>query len=141
MLTLLILLTIHMVADFLIQTDHQALNKARWTDAFNPDRPDNTGLLALLTHCLTYSACFLLYGWQFWLITFLTHLVTDAITSRAGASAWYVIVDRHLPSGRFIGRYDLDSRGTFWGVVGFDQLIHAWTLGLTYLLLFGRPLW
>lgn len=108
---LLFLLTIHFVADFILQTDWMAVNKSKdWS--------------ALFTHVWTYSLMFLLaittvkglwIGLMFFGLTFLTHAITDAITSRITSYLW--------------GKGD---RHNFFVVIGFDQLIHAWTLALTW---------
>lgn len=69
MTTLLALLTVHFVADFMLQSDWMAINKSKRWD-----------VLAL--HCGIYSLGFLWWGWRFALLTFVLHFVTDACTSR-----------------------------------------------------------
>ena len=102
------LLLVHYVADFLLQNDWMAVNKSKhWG--------------ALTLHVAVYSLVFtLLLGWQFGLITFVTHFVTDAITSRWTRSLYYPVFKRHW----------------FFCVIGLDQLIHAYTLSYTYYWLF-----
>lgn len=110
MITLLILLTIHFVADFVLQTDWQARNKSKnWE--------------ALTRHVLVYAACFIPVA--FWMfpsnraggfvvITFALHFVTDAITSRINSRMW---ADKRVHAF-FVG-------------VGADQLSHAYALAFT----------
>lgn len=108
MLTLLKLLTLHFVADFVFQTDRMALNKStRWS--------------WLLAHVSAYSAGFLLYGWRFAAITFALHFVQDAITSRMTARLWAAL------EGHW-----------FFVVIGLDQLLHAYALAFTWWLVFTR---
>ena len=104
----LIILTNHFVSDFLLQNDWMAVNKSKRLDA-------------LLLHVTIYSLTFIWLGWKFVLITFITHLITDAITSRITRMLYYPIFYRHW----------------FFAVIGLDQLIHYWTLALTYKYLFN----
>lgn len=107
---ILIILFIHWVADFILQTDKMALNKSksnRW----------------LLTHTLVYSLVWFAVGicifdfynvLIFTLITFITHTLTDYVTSR---------ITRRL--------YNV-SKHYFFVVIGFDQFLHYTQLLLTY---------
>jgi uncharacterized protein DUF3307 len=97
-----ILLAIHFVADFILQSDWMATNKSKnWR--------------ALLCHTALYALCFSLYGWAFVFITFALHTLTDAITSKITSYLW-----------------KQNARHWFFVVIGADQLIHygclAWTL-------------
>lgn len=111
MRNLLLLLTIHFVADFVLQTNWQAQNKSKnWA--------------ALFLHVGTYSACFIPFAWwlfgpsfaaiQFVTITFWLHFITDAITSRINSSMWRA----NRVHAFFVG-------------VGADQLSHAYALAVT----------
>jgi hypothetical protein len=105
--TLLLLLTTHFVADFLLQSDWMALNKSKsWK--------------ALIAHCAVYAACFVYFGLAFAVITFLLHALTDTVTSRITSKLWQA-----------------GERHWFFVVIGFDQLIHYFTLIGTYLWLLG----
>jgi hypothetical protein len=108
MLTIsLSLLTIHYIADFGFQTDWQAQNKSKnWN--------------ALLRHTTVYSLCFFPWGLWFVLVTFLTHTITDAITSRINTRLWQA-----------------KKVHWFFAMIGLDQLIHFATLALTYRWLYG----
>jgi hypothetical protein len=99
------LLAIHFVGDFVLQTDWQAKNKSK-------------NFIALLRHTCVYSLLFLPFGFVFALVTFITHTVTDAITSRLTAYFWAK-----------------QQSHNFFVVVGADQLVHFFTLALTYRLL------
>ena len=103
----LVLLLVHTIADFFLQTDWMAVNKSKnW--------------LALFTHVLVYSLCFSIWGLQFFLITFATHFVTDAVTSRVTSKLWAA-----------------NQRHWFFVTIGVDQLCHFTTLTLTYSYLKG----
>lgn len=118
-----IVLIVHWFADFILQTNWQALNKSSSNEA-------------LTSHVSTYSVCWLLPMFLlFWIgpfnlfggvalaivfssITFLTHWITDYYTSRLNAKLWKK-GDTH----------------NFFVSVGFDQILHYTQLFLTYLLL------
>lgn len=97
-------LLVHYVADFHLQTAWMAENK--WQGGW-----------ALWTHVAVYALCWFWLGAPFVLITFVTHGLTDFVTSKithalAERKAWH----------------------WFFCVVGADQLLHygtlAWTLHL-----------
>lgn len=98
----LTLMSLHFFADFVCQNDWMALNKSK-------------DWRALSVHAVAYSAAFFVFGFWFGVITLLTHFGTDALTSRATAKLWL-----------------LPSKHWFFVMIGFDQLIHCWTLVLTY---------
>lgn len=98
MTTTLALLTIHFVADFILQSDWMATNKSKRWDA-------------LALHVTIYAACFLWFGATFAGVTWALHFVTDAITSRITSRLW-VAQQRHW----------------FFVAIGADQLIHAYCL-------------
>jgi uncharacterized Tic20 family protein len=116
-LHVLLLLLIHFLADFGLQTDWQAKNKAKNQDA-------------LARHVLNYSLCFilpiacvlpvtiinaLLLGLLFSFITFWSHFGTDAYTSK------------------LVGKLHADGDiHNMFVVIGMDQLLHAAQLILTY---------
>lgn len=118
----LLILFIHWIADFVLQTDWQAKNKSKRMDA-------------LLIHAWAYSILWLLpavfllkktdvamnaviSAWLFVIITFICHAVTDYFTSRLNAKLWSE------------GKVHL-----FFVSVGFDQFLHFTQLFLTYKLL------
>jgi hypothetical protein len=112
------ILLIHFVGDFVLQTHWQASNKS-----FNNK--------ALLSHTGIYSLCWIPFIvlliilrnksldllW-FIPITFLAHTITDYFTSRETSKLWKK-GDTH----------------NFFVVIGFDQVLHAVQLLLTYHLL------
>ena len=168
---MLVLLTAHFVGDFLCQTDRMAVNKSK-------------SFKWLAIHVATYTAVVatatVAWAWlesgQTWfdpmvfvwftLATFVTHFLTDAVTSRwttrlYGAGPWLSSEDEHdLALEMALDEADrtmvpfatLDTRVAqfqesmgawaetrlpfqrhwFFVVIGFDQLIHAWTLYLTW---------
>lgn len=115
----LILIT-HWIADFVLQTDEDAKGKS-------------TSMRHLLSHTITYSLFFgivisgfcLLGGFPLTLalaftsITFVTHTVTDYITSR-----WNTKL------------YQGNNIHGFFVSVGYDQLLHYFQLFITFQYLF-----
>ena len=113
---LLWLLTAHFIGDFVLQSHWMALNKskANWP---------------LFVHVCTYTATIAaamlliqyvrgygdleLFGSLVGL-NFVAHFITDWVTSRINARLWK----------------EKEVHWFFVGV-GFDQLIHTWTLGIT----------
>jgi hypothetical protein len=117
-----VIILIHWVADFVLQTDKQAKGKSKnWND--------------LLSHTLNYSYVWVIIGiiysfiypeiqenykWVdllifFPLITFIAHTITDYFTSRLNSKLW--------------------AKGKvhyFFVSVGFDQVLHYIQLFLTY---------
>ena len=113
--TLLFLLSAHFVADFVLQTDWQAKNKStNWT-ALHRHVMVYATVLGVAVSFMGLSAADCV---GFWSLTYCTHFVTDAITSRINSRLW----QQGRVHGFFVG-------------VGADQLIHAWTLTLTWLCL------
>jgi hypothetical protein len=99
------ILFLHLLGDFILQSDWMAINKSRDTNA-------------LVAHTVVYSLCFIPFGFVFYLITWATHTATDAITSRITSRLW-----------------QRGKRHWFFVVIGVDQFIHHTTLFVTYLLL------
>lgn len=113
MSVLLAMLSVHFVADFVLQTDWQAQNKSKNWDA-------------LSRHVSVYTLSFVplaVYWWgnsptalHFLVLTFALHFTTDAITSRINSRLWAA----KRVHGFFVG-------------IGADQLSHAFALALTYM--------
>lgn len=105
----MILLAVHWLADFVIQTHWQASNKSKNWDALGRH-------VGTYTVTLAVAAIFLfgIKGIPFAGFNGLLHLGTDAITSR-WSSKLYAKQDWH----------------NFFVVIGFDQLIHQATLAVT----------
>lgn len=112
---IIFILLIHFLADFGLQTHEQATKKSE-------------SIKWLVYHTGVYSLIWLLasfvildnwlYSILFSLITFVTHSVTDYITSRIGKPFWK---NNDFHNG-FV-------------VVGFDQILHYIQLFLTFKLL------
>ena len=112
-----ILLIVHWVADFLLQTSWMAKNKS-------------SNNVALSAHVATYSAAIGLAGIALFGANIITlwfvlanaglHFVTDFFTSRLSRKLW----GEHW-HGFFI-------------VIGFDQLIHQLSLLVTLVYFFGQ---
>jgi len=123
-----IIILIHFIADFVLQTEEMAVNKSK--DGH-----------ALFSHVLTYStvwlfaSCLLLgysrhnenYWWYvensilFFGTTFLFHYWTDYITSR--------ITSRKFANKEYYAKFP--RLGAF-AVIGFDQVLHYAQLFYTY---------
>lgn len=116
----LAILFIHWIADFVCQTDWMAKNKSK-------------NDLALLWHVIIYTLIWFPFlvayimtlppgnhdnKFEFLLVTFVAHLITDFFTSRLNSKLWN--------SGKI---------HWFFVAVGFDQLLHYTQLLLTYKLL------
>lgn len=126
------LLVTHFVADFMLQSDWMALNKSkRWWPLF--------------LHCLLYALCFGWMGPNFVAVTFITHFLTDAVTSRITSRLWFIrlmlkredVIDSSELNALYPFHAAVDSglRHWFFVVIGLDQLIHYVTLALTLRLL------
>lgn len=110
-----ILLGVHWVADFLLQTNWQAKNKSKRLDALGAHVATYTAVITVVSVIL-----FGIAGLWFAAINGVLHFVTDFLTSRLAA--------------RFADKFDW----RFFAVVGFDQLIHQWTFALLLGLMFYR---
>lgn len=103
----LILLAIHFIMDFVLQTDWMAFNKSKH-------------MKPLLAHVGIYSLGFIWLGIEYALLNGLLHLVTDFISSRV-TSKLYRARENHW----------------FFVVVGLDQLLHQTALLTTYYWMFN----
>jgi len=104
--TILLVIALHWVADFVLQTDWQAKNKS-------------TNVLALCAHVATYTACLLAFAMCYLPRPFMTtglawavsngllHLGIDCFTSRINSQLWKA------------GKVHY-----FFVAVGFDQMLH-----------------
>jgi hypothetical protein len=102
-ITVLILLVwMHTIADFFMQTRTMAQNKS-------------TSVKWLGSHVVVYSLPFLVFGWKFAVVTGILHFITDFITSRC--TSYF---------------YKKENMYMFFGVIGIDQAIHFTSLILAY---------
>jgi hypothetical protein len=105
MLTVLCVIWLHFLADFVCQTDKMATRKSydtRW----------------LGWHCAVYTACLLLLGPWYALVNGVLHFGVDYITSRWTSKLW-----------------SAGERHWFFVVIGLDQAVHMSCLILTWGLL------
>lgn len=99
---ILILVWLHFIADFILQSDKVAKNKSKSNKT-------------LAFHCSIYAMPLLWFGPLFASINGVLHFLTDWITSR-WCSKLYYKGERHW----------------FFVVIGFDQALHLTALILTY---------
>ena len=126
MLISFIIIFIHWISDFVLQTDWQAQNKSKNNFALL-SHTSNYTLVWLLPMCLIFGK--MKEGatteWIVWstlyfcMITLVTHTITDYFTSRLNSKLW--------AGGKV--HY-------FFVSVGFDQVLHYGQLFLTYYYLF-----
>lgn len=122
-----LLLLLHLVGDFFLQSDWMALNKSK-------------SCRALLVHAGIYSLCFLLFfGFYFAFVTFVLHAVTDAITSRITSKLWFIDLYPRPDRGAdnygaypFYAYVEQEKRHWFFVMIGVDQFIHYVTLLATW---------
>ena len=126
--TVSLLLGLHFVGDFVLQSNWMAINKSK-------------RLKPLLIHCGIYSLCFVpFFGPVFGVVTFFLHTLTDAVTSRLTSKFWFIKLDPPVFKWEEMKHYEnkwanlylvtfLDSeRHWFFVLIGLDQLIHYLTL-------------
>ena len=99
--TILALIWLHWLADFVLQNDKMAINKSK-------------SFYWLTVHCLIYGCLFNFFGWRFALVNTVAHFVVDGISSRCTTWLW-LKGERHW----------------FFVTVGLDQVIHVSILLLT----------
>ena len=100
--TVVLLLVLHFIGDFLLQSDWMAKNKSK-------------SLKALALHVSMYMIPFFYVGYVYALVNALAHMAVDAVTSRLNSHLW-----------------EKKEVHWFFVSIGFDQLIHLSTLVLTY---------
>ena len=139
---------IHLVADWFVQTNWQAHNKSK-------------NFWALSAHVATYTLCFVPLALvlsrgtafdrgAFLLFTFVSHWLTDAITSQYTTKYWFIDMrflrtythDLNDPlKGKeyeFVGNFDMAKRKNFFVTIGVDQFIHTVTLAWSFVYFFPR---
>lgn len=97
----LMIVWIHCISDFWLQSDYIANNKSKYIEC-------------LLTHCGIYSIPFLIFGFEYALINGVLHFIVDYFSS-ALTSHFHVRGQRHW----------------FFVAIGVDQAIHMTCLILT----------
>jgi fatty acid desaturase len=128
-LDLIFILFIHFVADFLFQSRQMGVKKSR-------------NIYWLFAHVYVYSIITFL-GWIYFFnlnikmsfelisLTVFSHFLTDYITSKL-SSKFYLKSkkSKSLKESKYF-------EWLFWSTIGFDQLIHAITLILTFKYIFS----
>jgi len=104
---ILMLIWLHFIADFILQSNKMAINKS-------------TSVKWLLTHVIIYTIPFFWFGLFFAILNGIAHFITDYFTSKATSYLW-----------------KKNQRHWFFVIIGFDQAIHLSTLLITYQLIIG----
>ena len=95
MTTLLLILGLHFVSDFILQSDWMAQNKSKSNKALG-------------IHVFVYHLPFYFFGWKFAVSNMVMHTCVDYVTSRASLRLW-----------------QQKKVHWFFVVIGFDQYIHS----------------
>jgi hypothetical protein len=130
------LLALHFIGDFLLQTDWMALNKSKDFEALGVHVGVYTCVFAGWLYFPVPPAPLAVSISKFLVFTFITHWLTDAVTSRMTARLWFIelwerdktLVPLTYEAFPFVARVDSAKRHWFFVVIGADQLIHAATL-------------
>lgn len=109
--SIILLLILHFIGDFLLQNNWMALGKSKT-------------IPPLTFHVLVYSLCFTVFGFKMFVTTFYLHWITDFITSRLTSKLWFVEMNIR---GNAV-HYDMEKRHWFFVGIGADQLIHMVSL-------------
>ena len=108
LITITYILSIHFIADFVLQSDRVAKGKSK--DSW-----------VLLEHGTIYMIPLLLISPMYALVNASIHITIDYFTSRLSGKLW--------------ARGEVHN---FFVVIGFDQLLHVLTLLWTYKLIMGN---
>lgn len=114
----LMLVVGHWFADFVCQTDRQALGKSK---EWSPLLEHTLTYTVIMTFMVAFITCpqigdkGVLLAFLFGIITFAAHTATDYYTSRVNAVLWQE-----------------EKRHDFFVSVGFDQVLHYAQLFITY---------
>lgn len=130
------LVSIHTLADFMLQTRWQAQNKSH-------------NMIALASHVLTYSMVMGVAGlflilpfdfekyfinWVYWILfNFAAHFLTDFVTSRLLAYNYSQMIIYQSEGNSCKSDF---YQKLFWGWIGNDQMIHILSLVWSYYLFF-----
>jgi peptidoglycan biosynthesis protein MviN/MurJ (putative lipid II flippase) len=103
--TIIIILIIHFIADFVLQSSWMAQNKSKSN-------------IALLTHVFVYMIPFLIIGFWYAVLNSVLHFIIDYNTSRLTSKLW-----------------SKGEVHYFFVVIGLDQTLHFICLFSTYIIL------
>lgn len=133
---ILILLVIHFIGDFVLQNRQMGLNKGK-------------SLMWLSMHVGVYFTTLLIFGFilgyyisdsmttifKFCFLNAIIHWFTDLITSKCSGISYTKML--YFKENK-IAEKEMFWQYMFWLVIGFDQLLHAVALLLTYQSFFIR---
>lgn len=100
--TILLLIMLHFVADFVLQSTKVATTKSKSNSV-------------LLWHVTLYGMTFIWFGWQYALLNAALHFVVDWNTSRITSFFW-----------------EKKNMRAFFTVIGLDQALHMMCLVITH---------
>lgn len=138
-LTIIIIIILHWIADFVLQTDKMAKGKSKnWSDLLG-----HTFLYSCVWFAATiFGALILRYSvnviYYFFLITFILHTITDYFTSRLNSKLYAKVEYYRALKGTDINNIEYYDKQeglavhNFFMAIGFDQLLHYIQLFLTY---------
>lgn len=106
-----LLLIAHYIADFICQTRYMGENKSKYWTVLTQHVLIYTCVLAVFLYGFTFSDGWTINHERFIMFNLAAHWITDYFTSRA--SRW---------------AYENKRMGTFWNIIGADQLSHGLTL-------------
>lgn len=139
-----LILIVHWIADFVLQTDKQARGKSKnWSDLLNHTFTYSLvfGIVMLFLLSITKPNIGIYLPSIFFSITLICHTITDYFTSRLNSKLWYQATfwQNSFNKEKYGEAYCNSMTGKythyFFVSVGFDQILHYVQLFLTYYLL------
>ena len=129
---LVAILIVHFIGDFLLQTRSMGLNKGKsimWLSMHV-----GVYLIALLTFGIAFSGYVIDDGnlipiVKWCLLNAVIHWITDFVTSKASGFCYLKMMKAEENGKEGLKHF---WQYHFWSVIGFDQLLHASALLITY---------
>jgi hypothetical protein len=106
----LMVVALHFVGDFLLQSDWMALNKSK-----------NSYVLTI--HVFVVSLVIALFSWKLALATFYIHWGIDYLTSKLTTKLWFLPMEQ-VTEEIWYAYPEPHKRHWFFVAIGFDQFLH-----------------